>query len=112
MTTPRQPLRRVRLPWQPVDSTAVYTYLFAVVYYTYIYLYIEVGEESAEDAPVTKCTVCAKQLRGMWRTSGQGLCQSCQPAKCTEEGCGKRLLKAWRFVGKCCAHGGYEGLPK
>ena len=55
---------------------------------------------------------CPKMLKGMWLTSGLGLCKSCLPSKCAEEGCEKRLLHSWRFVGKCKFHGGYEGLPK
>ena len=58
---------------------------------------------------ITRC-VCGKQLRGMFRTSGQGLCAKCQPSTCTEEGCGVRLFKSWRFVAKCRVHGGREGV--
>ena len=54
--------------------------------------------------------VCGKKLTGVFRTSGQGLCATCQPAKCTEEGCEARLIKSWRFVGKCRVHGGREGV--
>ena len=57
-----------------------------------------------------KRCVCGKQLRGMWRTSGQGLCAQCQPSTCTEVGCGSHLKKAWRFVAKCRVHGGREGV--
>ena len=56
------------------------------------------------------CSVCGKNLRGVFRTSGQGLCATCQPVKCTEEGCETSLKKDWRFVGKCRAHGGREGV--
>ena len=58
---------------------------------------------------ITRC-VCGKQLRGMFRTSGQGLCAKCQPSTCTEEGCGAKLFKSWRFVAKCRVHGGREGV--
>ena len=63
--------------------------------YIYIYIYV---------------CVCGKELRGDFRAGGQGLCATCQPAKCTEEGCGARLIKSWRFVGKCRVHGGREGV--
>lgn len=72
---------------------------------------LEALKQQQADGPA-KCTVCAKKLVGMWRTSGQGLCQSCQPAKCTEDGCEIGLIKSRRSVGKCRVHGGYEGLPK
>ena len=56
------------------------------------------------------CSVCGASLRGKFRTSGQMLCQKCQPVKCTKEGCETSLKKDWRFVGKCRAHGGREGV--
>ena len=36
---------------------------------------LEALKQQQADGPA-KCTVCAKKLVGMWRTSGQGLCQS------------------------------------
>ena len=56
----------------------------------------------------TRCSApgCTTRLYGAFRTSGQGLCKSHLPAKCTVEGCGKKLWLTWRFVGKCKEHGG------
>ena len=56
------------------------------------------------------CSVCGVCLKRDFRASGQRLCGKCQPATCTEEGCGKRLFKSWRFVAKCKEHGGREGV--
>ena len=72
---------------------------------------IAIAAQKAELAAL-RCSVCGTTLYRDLRASGQGLCAKCQPRKCTTEGCGKKVMKSWRFVGKCKEHGRYEGFPK
>lgn len=65
-----------------------------------------------QELPANVCKDCGMWLRGDFRKSGLRLCRKCLPAHCTNDGCTTRLIREWRWVGKCREHGGYEGFPK